>query len=344
MVQLRGNRTPRRKTQGSSYPDLEKCVKKYFSAYCGNRPAVEYKDVAAIMEKTDAFLHHLVAKSGEIEPWLYFRVSADIGNENVPLFTEIAPKLQELTNQHPQLRWWWLCKRDVLGAAVRLRILAPAEESSEVEQTMIDHFKRYGREVRILQYEPELRLFGGSHGMEAAHDLFCEDSKFLAAWARSENRLQRPVIPEGLSVSFLFHLLSAAGLDLFERWDVFERVSDKRKLDRANDEKYLRFQMLVKRALTAGSDRVFRLYDGEKARLILGYKNSLEALGSKLSRLYFDGALGCGLREFLVPIILFHWNRVGLTAFRQSSISRALAQECERMVHGGATEIRYVGL
>ncbi len=339
---MRVNKNPRREGKRTSCTDLERCVNKYLLTHCGSRSALEQKNVAAIVEKTDAFLYQLAVNSGETAPWLYFRVSADNGNETATLFTEIGPTLQELTSQHPQLRWWWLCKRDILGAALRLRICVPSGASVEVERVMMDQFKKYGREVRILQYEPELRLFGGSHGIEAAHDFFCEDSKFLMAWAGSDDKLQRPIIPEGLSVSFLFHLLSATGLDVFERWDVFERVSEKRKLERTDDERYLRLQTLVQKTIAAGTDRVFRLYDGEKAHLILAYKNSLETCGRKLSRLYFDGALGCGLREFLVPIILFHWNRVGLTAFRQSSISHAVAQECERIVHGGAAEDRYM--
>jgi len=58
----------------------------------------------------------------------------------------------------------------------------------------------------------------------------------------------------------------------------------------------------------------FELYRGEKAHLIDEYGAFLDAFGRNISYL-FDGRLECGLREFLVPIISVHWNRVRLTPF-----------------------------
>ncbi|QKG20105.1 hypothetical protein ACTIVE_1741 [Actinomadura verrucosospora] len=74
-------------------------------------------------------------------------------------------------------------------------------------------------------YEPEYAAFGGATAMAIAHDLFCADSRGVLEYVRTP----APGIGRReLSIILLHALLRGAGLDWFERGDVFHRVAQLR--------------------------------------------------------------------------------------------------------------------
>jgi thiopeptide-type bacteriocin biosynthesis protein len=317
------------------YSDIERSITGFFSSDYGKNFFGEL-NVGYIVEQADAAIHRAITESAEGERWLYFRLAMEDAGHDKIISHEIAPLMQGLKSVSLINGWWWLYKRDPHGLAARLRIAMPEPAFREVEIAVAARCGRLGRSYRVLQYEPELRLFGGSRGMKAAHQHFCEDSAFLAAWARQDGSPSLPIIPEGLSLALTIRLLRAAGLDLFECWDVFDRVCDKRRLGNLDDSRLAGYRTLAAKVAQAAPEQIFQLYSGtEQAKLIKDYVSFLDNFGHGLAGIYYEGQLECGLREFLVPIILFHWNRVGLKPFGQFGLSHSIAYEFARLTRKG---------
>ena len=71
-------------------------------------------------------------------------------------------------------------------------------------------------------YEPETAAFGGTAGMDIAHDLFCADTSGVLAYLRRDD----PALGRReISVLLISAMLTAAGLDWYEHGDVFARVA-----------------------------------------------------------------------------------------------------------------------
>jgi thiopeptide-type bacteriocin biosynthesis protein len=317
------------------YDGLEILIKNYLKAQGDCQEPSDQRDLGEIVERTGAAIERLLSESAGTEQWLYLRVSVPDGAGVALIAHEMAPLFDQLRSDAAIHGWWWLNKHDPSGPALRVRILIAPRMRAEIEKIVAQQLARLQRDFRVLRYEPELRLFGGSEGMAAAHDHFCADSAFLAAWAQCEEPLSRPIIPEGLSLAFIFHMLRASGLDLFEQWDVFDRVYDKREIGGGGENVFPFFQKLAAKVVGARPDRIFELYGGQKARLINRHRDFLEGFGYRTGSTYFEGRLDCGLREFFVPIILFHWNRIGMNALRQSGLSCAASKELARLSRKG---------
>ena len=278
--------------------------------------------LGALIEEQGAVLARWISKNGSSSQWLYLRIAAEAGSKH-PIIT-VAPILEQMGKQ-----WWWLNKTDACGYGVRLRVMGSSADLKKVRLALQSALKEAGWKFSELEYEPELCLFGGERGIEIAHEHFCADSRFLSAWmAKTISR--GPVIPEGLSLALLLRLLGACGLDLFESWDVFARVYDKRQFFKAKHPEVERFRVLAGKVFGAGPQSVFALYKDERAALLEEYCAFLDDFGKRLGRCYFQGLLECGIREFLAPVIFFHWNRIGLAPFHQFALARAVVEELEQ--------------
>jgi hypothetical protein len=84
-------------------------------------------------------------------------------------------------------------------------------------------------------YEPETAAFGGPTAIPLVHDLFCADSRGVLDYLRHP---QPGLGGRELSRLLLGTFLHAAGLDWFERGDVFARVAQFRPADHADDERF----------------------------------------------------------------------------------------------------------
>jgi len=191
------------------YAGLETCIGSFISDQGNKDSAFREMKTGVLVERAGAAIQRTIADFAGADRWLYFRVSADVSAASRVVTREIAPMLRRLKNSHPIKGWWWLYKIDSCGAAVRLRIFVPPGASREVEMAIGAQLAELGRDFRMLCYEPELRLFGGADGMRAAHEYFCADSEFLAAWPQESEPLQNPIIPEGLSVALILRVLRA---------------------------------------------------------------------------------------------------------------------------------------
>lgn len=234
--------------------------------------------------------------------------------------TRLGPALDRLDAEDAIAGWWFLRKHPCW----RLRLLGA---DITAVQNALDELVASGVIVRWWPtvYEPEAAAFGGTAGIGTIHDLFCADTHGVLAYLRRDSPgLGR----RELSVLLLDALMRAAGLDGFERGDVFDRVARLRPAPTEVD-----------------TVRVDRLAD--QARTLLGTPTSLDSplfvpgglaahaapwlgayrtAGHELGSAATDGHLERGLRAILTHVMIFHWNRLGLSAISQGILARAASE------------------
>jgi len=278
----------------------------------------------SLIEQATAYLLALIETS-QSTPWLYLRIPRGDLSINNLIYSHVGPLLQEMEARFGRHTWWWLRKSDVLGDALRLRILTSRETLPFIKESLPGRLKQANLLATILKYEPEICLFGGRAGMEIAHAFFGVDSRLLTEVlaCNQRARTQTHLLPSCVSLAMCIYVLQSAGLDLFEMWDVFARILAKRpvKDPAAASPAYT---LLAQRALDHDFDQVASAADAETARLLEGYKPLMASCCKELQRIYHAGQLECGVREFLSAIIIFHWNRVGFPYCHQSRLARAM--------------------
>ncbi len=279
-----------------------------------------------ILEEINAGIDAAIVRSHEQWVWLYYRITVSTWGQAakaIPL--HILPITDTLKQDFSIGGWWWLYKQDVLGSAIRLRLVVPRESARNINRYFTDAISEYGYQLNTLAYEPEVRLFGGIAGIQVAHDYFCMDSYFLSHWAALNMSDQETILPAGLSIAIVMRLLRTVGLDSFETWDFAESLAAARKAGRPQDHE-LRPYRIMMAAILPSLENVFSLNYGEQNDLLAAYIGQVDVFGDRIRRLYFEGNLECGLREILVPLVLFHWNRVGFGQRAQRNLSMTLAE------------------
>lgn len=284
-------------------------------------------DVGSLVERTGAYFWRLVTEVHDSEKWCYFRVAAKPTQANAIVATQIAPLLGAAEQRALIKGWWWLNKTDTCGSAVRVRVLVRAPDFLETMHLIARRLAQLGLGVSVIHYEPELCRFGGPAGMQIAHEYFCADSRFLVGWMQNDDPQRVPAIPDGLCLAITLWMLRVAGLDVFESWDVFCRLLDKRGIPIGRGHVTDRFRQLAHGVLDTGPAAVFQLFRGPKATLLKAYSQAIEGIGLNLSHIYHQGRLECGIREFLAAIILFQWNRAAVVGARQAALADATARE-----------------
>ncbi|WP_199537219.1 thiopeptide-type bacteriocin biosynthesis protein [Spongiactinospora gelatinilytica] len=208
----------------------------------------------------------------------------------------------ELLRSEGALKDWWFMRK-APGWRLRLRGADIAAVHRAFEELMV---ARWWPTI----YEPETFAFGGSDGMGIVHELFCADSRGVLDYLRQED----PGIGRReLSLLLINALLQAAGLDWFERGDVFARVAairpsayDSRMDELATD---IRFFLLVRIQ--------------PPAAFAAPWFAAFETAGRLLGEAAAAGRLERGLRAILTHVLIFHWNRFGLSATTQGILAHA---------------------
>lgn len=309
---------------GSHLVFLEEYIRGCLSEFGSNINAPG--NLAELVEQASAAIGTLLSEDTGQEPWLYLRVPLPAAAVDSFIATKLAPCLLQISGNQSIQGWWWLFKHDSCGSALRLRIRAKEGaplDANAIVRTCSGHLEC---QLTVLRYEPELRLFGGRSGMRMAHDQFMSEGKFLVEWV-TENGPRFPLIPHGLSLALILKLLRASGLDSFECWDVFDKICTKRPALAIHQPLIGNFREFARKILNCGPEDVVSLYGPANARLLNHYLDFLDSFGKTLSRCYYKGDLVCGLREFLVPVILFHWNRIGMSGIEQLAVAHSTAAE-----------------
>lgn len=135
----------------------------------------------------------------------------------------VGPALDQLRITGAVLGWWFLRKPP--GWRIRLQA-APGVDPATVVRPLLDDLVAADVAAwRPAVYEPEIAAFGGTTAMDTVHELFCADSHGVLAYLRQPTPgLGRAAV----SLLLCGTLLTAAGLDTFERGDVFDRITQLR--------------------------------------------------------------------------------------------------------------------
>jgi thiopeptide-type bacteriocin biosynthesis protein len=160
-------------------------------------------------------------------------------------------------------------------------------------------------------YEPEVHAFGGGESMSAAHELFHLDSHHLLSFL-ADNPTER----RERSLVLCTALMRAAGLDFNEQGDVWARIAEQRSIfaQPPSDPQ----------VWAAFTDDVQRLLVGEaRAELRGSWLDAFEDAGRSLRKLREEGQLTRGMRAVIALHVIFHWNRLGLTARSQAVLAAA---------------------
>ncbi|WP_106398918.1 thiopeptide-type bacteriocin biosynthesis protein [Actinocorallia populi] len=249
----------------------------------------------------------------------WFQVRAELTDwtkaETVGAF-HLGPRLDELTVTGAITGWWFLRKHPCW----RLR-LHHADPHSVTE--VLDELTAIGRLAgwQPSLYEPETAAFGGPTAMGIIHDLFCGDTAGVLDY------LRQPAPAVGrreMSLLLLGNLLHAAGLDSFERGDVFARTA---RLRPPPDPAALAPLIDNVRAFLSIPDPTSNpLFSAEgDVGHATGWLAAYTDAGRRLRDAAAQGHLERGLRAVLSHIVIFHWNRLGLSTDRQGILASAAA-------------------
>lgn len=222
----------------------------------------------------------------------------------------LGPALLAAENAGQLDSWWFMNKHPW-----PLRYRAP--QASPLVQSALNDLVDDGTAKTWLPgiYEPESAAFGGSLSMEAAHDLFHDDSRHLLTYQPSPGQLGGREI----TVILISTMMRAANLDWFEQGDVWAKAAALRP-DPAS------FSPERATALIAAMRTLMRvdthsLYGPEGP--LGGHADWLAAFertGTTLAYLNTTGHLTRGMRAVITHHVIFHANRANLALDDQSAL------------------------
>ncbi|MCD0449054.1 thiopeptide-type bacteriocin biosynthesis protein [Actinocorallia sp. API 0066] len=226
----------------------------------------------------------------------------------------LGPRLDDLVARGRVGGWWFLRKHPCWR--VRLHEADQDAVAMVLDELADDGILRWRRTL----YEPETVAFGGTGATDIVHDLFCGDS------AGALDYLRHPALDLGrreVSLLLLNGLLQAAKLDAFERGDVFARIARMRpapppEADLATLTGHARTLLSIPDLPTSP---LFTA--GGPADHAAPWLAAHTRAGRRLAEAASDGRLERGLRAILSHIVIFHWNRLGLSAERQGVLAHA---------------------
>ena len=198
--------------------------------------------------------------------------------------------------------WWFMNKQPW---PLRYRAAEPSPLVESVLSDLVDD----GTVKSWLPgiYEPETTAFGGSQAMDAAHDLFHEDSRHLLTYQPGPGQLGR----RETAVLLISAMMRAANLDWFEQGDVWAKAAALRPATEALTPERAAALIPAMRTLMTVDARSLCRPDGPldgHAEWVAAF----ERAGTTLAYLAAGGGLTRGLRAVIAHHLIFHANRAGL--------------------------------
>ncbi|MEV0306551.1 thiopeptide-type bacteriocin biosynthesis protein [Nonomuraea fuscirosea] len=235
--------------------------------------------------------------------------------------SDLGPRLSELQDRKLISEWWFIRKHPCWRLRLRpLDGLIP--EAKAAVNTALNDLTTSKVLTRWWPaiYEPEDASFGGHIGVEIAHNLFCADSRHVLAY------LQKPTDVGRKEVSMLLcaTLLSAAGLDHFERGNLWNHVAELRPLPPDTPSDLL--QELVERIRPLVAARTGSLTPDGPSAFAMPWATVFRDAGQSLGEAASAGHLDRGIRHILTHLVIFHWNRLGLPPTTQAVLSHAACE------------------
>ncbi|MFE0130165.1 methyltransferase, FxLD system [Streptomyces sp. NPDC059037] len=238
--------------------------------------------------------------------------------------TAVKHLLPVLTAEEPQLTQWSFLRK---FPSWRVRYRTNGPDTAKSLDAALDELVAAGVLVSWTRgiYEPEETAFGGPAAMEIAHTLFHHDSSHLL------DQLVREQAPSGpglgrreLGILLLSVAMRAAGLDWYEQGDVWAKIAAERPGYEPRHPQ--RHKVAVHRLMTTDVSLTSSIVTEGQLAPVAEWIATFEWLGQKLADLNRRGRLERGLRSVLAHHAIFHWNRLGLPAEDQHTLS-TLAKE-----------------
>ncbi|WP_026239492.1 thiopeptide-type bacteriocin biosynthesis protein [Parafrankia discariae] len=236
------------------------------------------------------------------------------------LATLIGPHLDAFVAGGAASGWWHMNK----PPGWRIRLL---NADTDAVHQLLDDLTAAGAVAAWSPaiYEPETAAFGGDGGMGIAHALFCADSAGVLDFLRRNNP---PLARRELSVLLISSMCVAAGLDWYERGDVFTRVAAMRP-DPPPSPARTTFTAQLRTLLAAPTQTGSPLFaPNGPAAFAAPWRDAFETAGGRLAAAASAGTLTRGLRTVLAHTVIFHWNRLGLPATTQAVLTNSAARAC----------------
>lgn len=232
----------------------------------------------------------------------------------------IGPRIDGFIDSGGASGWWFMRKEPGL----RIRLL---DADTDAAAHLFSELVADGTiaEWTRATYEPETAAFGGDESMEIVHALFQADTSGILSYLRHE---YPPFGRREMSLLLISAMLAGAGLDWFERGDVFFRTAAMRpsQVD-AVKLADLTEQLTSLLIVPAGGGSPLFTDDGPAA-FATDWRKAFEEAGRRFAAAAASGALSRGLRATLAHVLIFHWNRFGLSAATQAILANAAARAC----------------
>lgn len=283
-------------------------------------PADQLTDLAALLTRPPAVL------GGTPGWWQLYIEFPDWAASEQTATRHLAPLLDEIGASGLITGWWFIRKNPCWRLRLRPGPDAPVMQAAI--RAALDGLTASGalRRWRPGVYEAEEAAFGGPEGMAAAHDLFMADSGAVMHLLRG-GQGGSGVGRRELSVLLCTALLRGARLEWYEQGDAWHRVTLERPLPAdVTAGQVSALAESIKVLLTADTSPDSGLFrPGAPLATAADWAAAFRQVGRELGTLARSGVLQRGLREVLSYHVIFHWNRLGLTA-RQQAILAGVAR------------------
>ncbi|MFF7192843.1 methyltransferase, FxLD system [Streptomyces sp. NPDC008079] len=209
-----------------------------------------------------------------------------------------------------QLDGWWFMNKQPWP--LRYRAARPSSLVQSVLSELVDSGSAKSWLPGI--YEPESTAFGGALAMDAAHNLFHEDSRHLLTYRPGPGQLGR----RETAVLLISTLMRAANLDWFEQGDVWTKAAALRPATDFTSERAAALIPAMRTLMTVDARSLCRPdhpLDG-RAEWVAAF----EQAGTTLAYLATGSGLSRGLRAVIAHHVIFHANRAGLLPEDQSAL------------------------
>jgi protein-L-isoaspartate(D-aspartate) O-methyltransferase len=209
-----------------------------------------------------------------------------------------------------QLDGWWFMNKQPWP--LRYRAARPSPLVQSVLSELVDSGPVNSWLPGI--YEPESTAFGGALAMDAAHDLFHEDSRHLLTHQPGPGHVGR----RETAVLLISAMMRAANLDWFEQGDVWAKAAALRPATDFIPERTAALLPAMRTLMTVDAHslcRPDRPLDGHAE-----WVTAFERAGTTLAYLATGGGLSRGRRAVIAHHVIFHANRAGLLPEEQSAL------------------------
>ncbi|MEV8328554.1 thiopeptide-type bacteriocin biosynthesis protein [Kitasatospora sp. NPDC056731] len=262
------------------------------------------------------------------DTWVHVTIQpTDWPGAETQIALRLAPALRHAETRGRVTMWWYVRKHPYW----RLR-LHPGPDNNPATlrvslALLLDQLQGEGAIVAWSHgsYEPETAALGGPLGVDAAHALFHTDSRAILLEALRTHHGQPAAPPIGrreLSILMCSAMLRAAGQEWTEQGDVWARVAAMRP-GAAEPGTESAPAVADKIGVLLAADTIAMTEPGQALDMAADRIHAFAYAGSELADTAHHGGLTRGLRAVLAHMVVFHWNRAGVSTADQAVLARA---------------------